>query len=195
MRKKFISTSRKFSFGAIIAMLIVCFITTAITGFFFRIYSLENFYTGAKNELAEFSDTISMFFQSKENELNIFASTDAVKNADETIHSFVNEVGQIQILAYEKSPVEEEIRKVCKNFASHDSDIAEIYIGTRWGGYATNFDSSMNGGYDPRKRGWYETANTGHGKVMLTDAFASTVGTTVVGITRSVYDKYNEFID
>lgn len=194
MKKRFISTSRKFSFGAIIAMLIVCFITSAITGFFFRIYCLNTFYDGAANELTEFSDTISMFFQSKENELNIFSSTDAVKNADETIHSFVNEVGQIQILAYDKSRVEEEIRKVCKNFASNDSDIAEIYIGTRWGGYATNFDSSMNGGYDPRKRGWYETANTGHGKVMLTDAFASTVGTTVVGITRSVYDKYNEFI-
>lgn len=194
MKKRFISTSRKFSFGAIIAMLIVCFITSAITGFFFRIYCLNTFYDGAANELTEFSDTISMFFQSKENELNIFSSTDAVKNADETIHSFVNEVGQIQILAYDKSRVEEEIRKVCKNFASNDSDIAEIYIGTRWGGYATNFDSSMNGGYDPRKRGWYETANTGRGKVMLTDAFASTVGTTVVGITRSVYDKYNEFI-
>lgn len=45
-------------------------------------------------------------------------------------------------------------------------------IGTKWGGYA------------PRKRGWYETADKDNGKVMITDAFASTVGATVVGITR-----------
>lgn len=52
----------------------------------------------------------------------------------------------------------------------------------------------MSGGYDPRKRGWYQTATSGNGKVMITDAFASTVGATVVGITRSVYDFNKEFI-
>ena len=52
----------------------------------------------------------------------------------------------------------------------------------------------MSGGYDPRKRGWYETANKGNGKVMITDAFASTVGATVVGITKSVYDDGGSFI-
>ena len=48
--------------------------------------------------------------------------------------------------------------------------------------------------YDPRKRGWYATATSGNGKVMITDAFASTVGATVVGITRCAYDKNGAFI-
>ena len=135
-----------------------------------------------------------MFFESKEVELNVFAESDAVKAADDTIHSFVNESGSIQISGYEKSPAEEEIRKVCKLFAKNDMDIAEIYLGTKWGGYATNFDNSMNGGYDPRKRGWYETANRGNGKIMITDAFASTVGTTVVGVTRCAYDENGAFV-
>ena len=52
----------------------------------------------------------------------------------------------------------------------------------------------MSGGYDPRKRGWYETANRGQGRIMITDAFASTVGATVVGITRHAYDSNGEFI-
>ena len=117
-----------------------------------------------------------------------------LKSADETIHSFVNETGEIKILDYEKSPTEAAIRKICKLFAKNDKDIAEIYIGTKWGGYATNFDNTMSGGYDPRKRGWYETATKGNGDVMITDAFASTVGATVVGITRSVYDSRNNFI-
>ena len=89
---------------------------------------------------------------------------------------------------------EQNIRTLCKTFARHDPDLAEIYLGTKWGGYATNFDSSMNGGYDPRKRGWYATANEGNGKVMITDAFASTVGATVVGITRCAYDSIGNFI-
>ena len=135
-----------------------------------------------------------MFFSSKEIELNVFAESEQVKTADNTIHSFVNEVGDIQILGYKKSPTEEKIRSICKSFAKSDSDIAEIYLGTKWGGYATNFDSAMSGGYDPRKRGWYATATKGNGKVMITDAFASTVGATVVGITRCAYDKTGHFI-
>ena len=194
MNKKRISLSTKVSMGVAFIILVVVAISSVATGFFFYKNSLANFYKSAETALLEFSDSISMFFSSKEVELNVFSDTEEVRNADETIHSFVNEVGPIQILGYEKSPTEAAIRKVCKRFATNDSDIAEIYIGTKWGGYATNFDSSMNGGYDPRKRGWYETATKGNGQVMLTDAFASTVGATVVGITKSVYDNSGTFI-
>ena len=188
------SLSRKFSVGSIVVMLLMVCISSVTTGFFFARNCLQSFYDSAATELSVFSDAISMFFSAKEAELNVFAESEVVKKADDTIHSFVNEVGDISILGYEKSPTEAAIRKLCKNFASYDSDIAEIYIGTQWGGYATNFDSSMSGGYDPRKRGWYATASSGYGKVMITDAFASTVGATVVGVTRSVYDADSNFI-
>ena len=39
-----------------------------------------------------------MFFNAKEIELNVFADSDEVKAADETIHSFVNESGEIKTL-------------------------------------------------------------------------------------------------
>ena len=194
MNKKRISLATKLSIGVSLIILLVVALAVNLTAHFFSQYCLDNFYESAETAISEFSDSISMFFDSKKVELNVFAESDQVKAADESIHSFVNETGTIQILGYEKSPVEEEIRKICKSFAKNDKDIAEIYLGTKWGGYATNFDSSMNGGYDPRKRGWYETANKGNGTVMITDAFASTVGTTVVGITRCAYNEDGEFI-
>ncbi len=194
MARNLISLATKFAVSIVIIVALIIAISSVLTGIFFQKNCIDNYYENAGTALTEFSNSISMFFEGKEISLNVFAESDQVKAADETIHSFVNEVGDIQILSYEKSPVEEEIRKLCKSFARHDSDIAEIYLGTKWGGYATNFDSSMSGGYDPRKRGWYETANRGQGAVMLTDAFASTVGATVVGITRSSFDDRGEFV-
>ena len=194
MEKKRISLSTKLSISTGIVILAVVALAINLAAYFFSQYCLDNFYESAGNAITEFSDSITMFIESKETELNVFAETDAVKAADASIHSFVNEKGDVQILSYKKSAVEEEIRKVAKNFASNDDDIAEIYIGTKWGGYATNFDGSMSGGYDPRKRGWYDTATSGMGKVKITDAFASTVGATVIGITRSVYDNKGDFI-
>ncbi len=188
------SISTTFSLGAIVIMLSVVVICLMTTGVFFSKNSLQNYYDSAEKEISEFSDSITMFFSEKEAKLNVFAESEEVKAADDSIHSFVDERGEIQILSYEKSSVEQRIRSLCKRFAAYDSSIAEIYLGTRWGGYATNFDSSMQGGYDPRKRGWYITATAGEGKVMITDAFASTIGQTVVGITRSAYNPGGTFV-
>ncbi len=189
-----ITISTKFSSSTILVIIAIVAISQLTTSFFFSKNCLENFYGGAKSNLSEFSDSITMFYSAKEVELNVFTDSDAIKAADDTIHSYINENGTIHITSYEKSPTEEAIRKVCKIIAKQDSDIAEIYIGTKWGGYATNSDGTMNGGYDPRKRGWYETALKGNGGVMITDAFASTIGTTVVGITRCAYDEAGAFI-
>ena len=194
MSKKRIPLSTKLSISVAVIILLVAMLAINITSSLFSKYCLNNFYDSAGMAISEFSDSISMFFRAKEAELNVFAESDQVKAADDTIHSFANEVGEIKIPSYSKSETELNIRRLCKDFAKNDTDIAEIYIGTKWGGYATNFDGSMNGGYDPRKRGWYQTASEGEGQVMITDAFASTVGTTVVGITRCAYDKNGNFI-
>ncbi|HAM77714.1 MAG TPA: hypothetical protein DCP61_00805, partial [Treponema sp.] len=139
------SISTSFSLGAIFIMLAVLALCVSITGIFFSRNSLQNFYDSASKELSEFSDTITMFFSEKEGKLNVFAESEEVKAADSTIHSFVNESGEIKIPDYRKSLTEQRIRALCKKFAEHDPSIAEIYLGTRWGGYATNFDSSMQG--------------------------------------------------
>ena len=194
MSKKRIPLSTKLSIGVAVIILAVVMLAINITSSLFSKYCLNNFYDSAGTAISEFSDSISMFFGAKQAELNVFAESEQVKSADDTIHSFAEEKGEIKITSYKKSPTEQAIRTLCKSFAKNDSDIAEIYLGTKWGGYATNFDGSMSGGYDPRKRGWYATANEGEGEVMITDAFASTVGTTVVGITRCAYDDNGAFV-
>lgn len=193
MKKKF-NLSTRFSLGIIVIMFLLVCSSSVITGLFFSRNCIDSFYKSSEVALSEFSSSLTMFFDSKITELNVFTESKEVKATDDTIHSFKDESGDISILSYDKSQVEEDIRRLCKTFAKNDSDIAEIYIGTKWGGYATNFDGSMSGGYDPRKRGWYATANSGNGKTMITDAFASTVGSTVVGITKCAYDENNEFI-
>ena len=130
MSKKRVSIATKLSIGVSIIILLVVALAANLTGYFFSQYCLENFYESSETAISEFSDSISMFFGAKEVELNVFAESNQVKAADDTIHSFVNETGPIQILEYKKSPTEESIRKVCKSFAGNDSDIAEIYIGT-----------------------------------------------------------------
>ena len=89
MRKKNISISTKFSASLTLIIFLVIAISLVTTGIFFQKNCMDNFYESANTSLLEFSDAISMFFNSKEIELNVFAQSDAVKNADEIIHSFL----------------------------------------------------------------------------------------------------------
>ncbi len=191
---KRMSISSKFALSVSIIIIVLIAISQIIVGVSFEKKAMKDFYTSAQNVLEDFSNSISIFFEAKEAELNIFSETSAVKAADDSIHSYIDESGTIQILNYEKSIVEEEIRNVAKVFASHDSNISEIYLGTKWGGYATNLDGTMNGGYDPRIRPWYAEANKGNGVPVITSAFASTTGSLVVGIAKNAYDENLDFI-
>lgn len=146
MKKNF-TVSAKFSIGVIVIIFLFVCSSSAITGLFFSRYCIDSFYRSSEVALSEFSSSLTMFFESKISELNVFTESREVKATDETIHSFKDESGDISILSYEKSQVESDIRTLCKSFARNDSDIAEIYIGTKWGGYATNFDGSMKRGF------------------------------------------------
>ncbi|MBR7080540.1 MAG: hypothetical protein IKI40_08480 [Treponema sp.] len=97
------SLASKFSIGAVLIILMVLSICSATTGFFFSRNCRESFYASALGSIAEFSESISMFFNAKETELNVFADSDEIKAADETIHSFVNESGEIKILIMPKA--------------------------------------------------------------------------------------------
>ncbi|WP_191013395.1 methyl-accepting chemotaxis protein [Treponema zioleckii] len=192
--RKRMSISSKFALNVSVIIIVLIAISQIVVGVSFEKKAMNDFYTSAKNVLEDFSNSISIFFTAKEAELGVFAETAEVKAADDSIHSYISESGTVQIMGYEKSDVEEDIRKLAKVFASHDTDISEIYLGTKWGGYATNLDGTMNGGYDPRVRPWYLEANKGSGNSVITSAFESTTGSVVVGIAKSAYDDNLDFI-
>ena len=126
MKNKKMAISTRFSILSVIIIVSVVTIAAMTTRFFFARNCLDSFHETSAAELTEFSDSITMFFKGKEVELNVFAESDAVKASDDSIHSFVNETGTIQILGYKKSRTEEEIRKLRKEIGFLSSSRREI---------------------------------------------------------------------
>ena len=114
--KKNVSIATKFSISVVVVIVLIVAILLSTVAFFFKKASISNFYTSSSEVLSEFSNLITTFFNSKETELNVFAESEEVKACDDTIHSYVNEVGTIQILGYKKSPTEEKNSKTLQNF-------------------------------------------------------------------------------
>ena len=193
-QRKRMSLSSKFACAVLAAIILLISISQVVVGTSFETKAHNDFYHNSENVLKDFCNSINIFFAAKEASLAGFCSAEPVRCADDTIHSYVNESGTVQISAYEKSSTELAVRAVANIFAQNDKDIAEIFLGTKWGGYATNISGSMTGGYDPRKRLWYDQATKEKGKTTLTGAYESTNGALVVSVCKSVYDMNNNFI-
>lgn len=100
------SISSKFALGFLAVIFLLITISQVVVGTSFEKSALNDFYSSAGNLLKDFSNSIDIFFNAKESAVKVFCNSDAVKNADDTIHSFINETGTIQISEYAKSPAE-----------------------------------------------------------------------------------------
>lgn len=60
-----------------------------------------------------------------------------VKAADDTLHNYSAETRDINVKDTVKSKTELELVSLFKHIQAHFPEFAEVYLGTRWGGYAT----------------------------------------------------------
>lgn len=194
------SHERYFSIRAkILILFIVCIVMivagmSLVNGIRIKQKNKNDFQVQTARELNHIGNGISIFFSETQKTLEMICAHRDVRSADDSINSFVNKTGPTKVADTVKSPVEQKLVYLFKNVFNAFPEYVEVYMGTKWGGYATCFDGEMAGGYDPRARGWYELATAGNGNAVLTKAFASTVGDVVVGLTKSVYDENNAFI-
>lgn len=126
-RKK-MSLAGKFALSEFIIILLVIGISQIVVGLSFEKKAMYDFYTSAENVLKDFSNSINIFFTAKEDSVKFFCTAESVKSADETIHSFINETGTIQISEYEKSPTELKIRATAQEFSNIDKDTSEVFF-------------------------------------------------------------------
>ena len=133
------SISSKFALAVLAVIFLVIAISQIVVGTSFSKSALNDFYSSAGNVLKDFSNSIDIFFNSKESSVKLFCNTKTVKSADETIHSFIDETGTVQISGYEKSPTELAIRETAQEFAQNDKDMSEVFFGTKWGATLQTF--------------------------------------------------------
>ena len=174
-------------------MLLISLISLAV-GLHIREENKTSFSVRTAQDLKYIGDGISIFFDDTKNVLTMLSRHPDVRSADSSLHSYVNEHGIVQIRNTVKSETEQRLVALFKNVFASFSEYIEVYLGTRWGGYATSSEGTMNGGYDPRKRGWYTLASSANGETVITKAFASTIGSNAVGLSKSVYSYDNVFI-
>ncbi len=152
------------------------------------------FYDSSENQLFQIGNGINFFFNSVKNNLEMCANNPKVRNADDSLHRYFIDSKDVNASDTIKSETEKKLVEYFKQVFNANEEYAEVYMGSIWGGYATSFDGKMSHTYDPRKRSWYNQAKDAQGKIVVTEAYLSTIGDVVICLTRGVFNPDNKFI-
>lgn len=143
-------------------------------------------------QLALVSDSIDLFFSDMKSNVGYFANNSIVKQADDTITSYVNSSTKVNLTPSKNGGVEQQIYENLKEFGETHPNYAYIYMGTEYGGYVIYPEVTIDGSFDPRQRPWYPESITNPDTASVSEPYSfATEGIEVIGISISQAVKNN----
>lgn len=180
------------SFSVSIIVLIVS--VSAVIGFQIKKADTNRFHTNMQQNMHLIEYSIQQFFNDTKHTLTLLSNHPDIRNADETFNSYVSKIEISNVDTIAKRPKEAAAFNIFKNIDHSYPHYLCVFMGTKWGGYTSTCDKALSGGYDPRKRPWYEAAAKTPDIQVITDAYRSTVGDTVICLSQSVSSFQHEQI-
>ena len=172
--------------------LVIC--TCAVIGFQLYQVNIKQYDRTSSQQFSLIEQMIDLFMQNNKNTVKMLAEHPTVQVADETINSYMAAKQDVIVKNTQKGSTEQAMVTLFKRIHGSYPDTAEVYFGSKWGGYATSWDGSMSAGYDPRKRSWYLQAEAAGGDIIVTPAYMSTIGSPVICFSRRVVSETDAFV-
>ena len=179
-----IRTKMIFAVMLTVSVLVVC--ACLIVGSQMNRINTEQFHRFMEQQLSVVAQTVRSVIQNAEHAVGSLADHPLIKGADDTLHNYSEETKAVLIKDTRKSKTERDLVELFTLIEKNYPEFAEVYLGTKWGGYATSSQGSMQAGYDPRKRSWYRQAFEAGGKTIMTSAYQSTIGEPVICVSKKI---------
>ena len=179
-----IRTKMIFAVMLTVSVLVVC--ACLIVGSQMNRINTEQFHRFMEQQLSVVAQTVRSVIQNAEHAVGSLADDPLIKGADDTLHDYSEETKAVLIKDTRKSKTERDLVELFTLIEKNYPEFAEVYLGTKWGGYATSSQGSMQAGYDPRKRSWYRQAFEAGGKTIVTSAYQSTIGEPVICVSKKI---------
>ena len=193
-KKKFnLSIRTKFILG--LAIIIIVLVSCICTLIGIKVYNSSVYQAdqSIEQQVNSVNQMLQLFVKNNDTLVQILLENPYVKNADATIHSYVDDVGDVVVKNVEGKRNAKNINELFRKIQTSHPEFTVIYLGTKWGGQATSREK-MKGGYDPRTRDWYKKAYSNQNNVAITNAYRAIGGELVVTFARALLSTKNEFI-
>lgn len=190
--------SVKFSIRKKIILLFLLSIVTLILllsisiGWKVRAENINRFNETIHQDIQLVEQTINVFFDNTKNMLEVLSKDVSVRSADENFNQYITKTTISNTQTIKKNEIEQRVFNLFQDVNTSYPDYLCVFMGTKWGGYVSTSDVKLAAGYDHRERPWYKDALGANGKVIVTSAYLSTLGESVVCLSREIFSQSNE---
>ena len=190
IRKKSASVTARLLRAITITIISIVAVICAVVGFQLYKKNIAQFDEFTAQQFSNIERSINLFIQNGKNAVSMLAENLAVKNADETLYSYIEQSREVSHNGKREQDIISEFSIIKANYI----DFKEIYMGTKWGGFIGVKDEQIPKGFDPRERDWYKNAISSNGKPVITEAYTSADGNLTFTIVKSVKNNAGEVI-
>ncbi|MBQ4837800.1 methyl-accepting chemotaxis protein [Pseudoalteromonas luteoviolacea] len=176
MRKKLISS---FVLTVIVPILAISIMSITRT----KQESLTRFTASSDSEIRQVENTFVLFFEQMKNNARFLAQSQAVVNVSDDTSTYF---GAEKMMTPETSGDNEaEIFRLFESFGVTHPELLFVYLGTAQGGFI-QYPAEPLGGYDPRKRPWYQEISQASDKVVITEPYQGVTGQAMVSVATAI---------
>jgi len=185
-KKQGISLRTKILLTGIISLCILIIGACAVIGYQVYQINVKQCDQTIAQQFALIEQNVLLFMQNNKNTVNMLAGHPAVQAADESLNNYVTAKQDLVIKNVTKGQTQQEMVTLFKHIHQSYSETAEVFFGSKWGGFASSWEDSISAGFDPRTRIWYKLAEAAGGNTIVTPAYMSTIGTPGICFSHQV---------
>ena len=193
-KKKNMSLRAKILLIGIVSLCILIISACSIIGIQVYRINIRQYDQTSTQQFSLIEQTVMLFMQNNKNTVKMLAEHPTVQVADKNLNNYTASKQDILLKNVSKGEMEQEMVTLFKRIYNGYSDIAQVFFGSKWGGFVSSWDDTVRAGFDPRKRIWYQQAETAGGDTIVTPAYMSTIGVPVICFSRRVLSPDREFI-
>ena len=192
--KKNMSLRTKILIAGVVTLCILIICACTIVGFQVYQVSIRQYEQTSSQQFSLIEQTIMLFMQNNKNMVKTLAEHPTVQVADASLNNYTAIKQDVLLKNVPKGQTEQEMVALFKRIHNGYSDTAEVFFGSKWGGFVSSWDDALSAGFDPRKRVWYQLAEAAGGATIVTPAYMSTIGTPGICFSQQVLSPAGEFI-
>ncbi|EPF47323.1 hypothetical protein HMPREF1222_01147 [Treponema vincentii F0403] len=193
-KRKGVSLRFKILLIGIVSLCILIIGACSIIGIQVYQVNIRQYDQTSAQQFSLIEQTVMLFMQNNKNTVKMLAEHPTVQVADTNLNNYTASKQDILLKNVSKGEMEQEMVTLFKRIYNGYSDIAQVFFGSKWGGFVSSWDDTVRAGFDPRKRIWYQQAETAGGDTIVTPAYMSTIGVPVICFSRRVLSPDREFI-
>ena len=195
LKKLFNSIRTKILILSIVTTFITLGIFTYVMYYLVNSESYENYYENSNEQMKIVSQSIDIFYNQIDKNIEMLATNPLVLKADNSITSYVDTTETVQMTPSENGGIEQEIYDMFKHFAESNPDTMYIYFGMENGSYVQWPETTTIANYTPSNTPWYNAGMSGNGNVVRTAPYYDPASQSLItSNTRTLKDRDGNII-